>query len=84
MEKMLLAYESIDLSRSNIAEELKVFLYHHQLSLGKDTKSGTTEMVASVGHSCYKSVDLLSQFMSYKVNSVFPDDWSLGQKLILQ
>ncbi|XP_073275774.1 probable methyltransferase At1g29790 [Primulina huaijiensis] len=84
MEKKLLGYESIDLSRSNVAEELKVFLNHHQLPLGKDSRTGITEMVASVGHSCYKSVGLLSQFMSYKVNSVCPDDWSLGQKLILQ
>ncbi|KZV44106.1 hypothetical protein F511_30983 [Dorcoceras hygrometricum] len=84
MEKKLLDYESIDLSRPNIAEELKVFLNHYQLPLGKDSRTGITEMVASVGHSCYKSVDLLSQFMSYKVDSVCPDDWSLGQKLILQ
>lgn len=84
MEKKLIGYESFDLSRSNIAEELKVFLNHHQLPLGRDSRTGITEMVASVGHSCYKSLDLLSQFMSYKVNSVCPDDWSLGQKLILQ
>ncbi|KAK6115250.1 hypothetical protein DH2020_007519 [Rehmannia glutinosa] len=84
MEKQLLGYESIDLSRPNIANELKEFLNHHQLPLGKDSRTGITEMVASVGHSCEKSMDLLSQFMSYKVNGLCPDDWSLGQKLILQ
>ncbi|KAK2971474.1 hypothetical protein RJ640_020880 [Escallonia rubra] len=84
MEKELLGYESIDLSRPNIASELKNFLSHHQLPLGKDSRSGITEMVASVGHSCEKSLDLLSQYMNYKVNGPCPDDWSLAQKLILQ
>ncbi|KAL3845303.1 hypothetical protein ACJIZ3_002706 [Penstemon smallii] len=84
MEKELLGYESIDLSRPNIANELKQFLNHHPLPLGKDSRTGITEMVASVGHSCVKSMDLLTQFMTYKVNGLCPDDWSLGQKLILQ
>ncbi|XP_073146338.1 probable methyltransferase At1g29790 [Henckelia pumila] len=84
MEKEILGYESLDLSRPNIANELKEFLNPHQLPLGKDSRTGITEMVASVGHSCEKSVDLLSQFMSYKINGLCPDDWSLGQKLILQ
>ncbi|KAE9458604.1 hypothetical protein C3L33_09470, partial [Rhododendron williamsianum] len=68
MEKQLLGYESIDLSRPNIANELKIFLQRHQLPLGKDSRTGITELVASVGHSCEKSVDLLSEYMSYKVN----------------
>ncbi|XP_073288326.1 probable methyltransferase At1g29790 [Primulina huaijiensis] len=84
MEKEILGYESLDLSRPNISNELKEFLNPHQLPLGKDSRTGITEMVASVGHSCEKSVDLLSQFMSYKINGLCPDDWSLGQKLILQ
>lgn len=41
-------------------------------------------MVSSVGHSCEKSSDLLSQYMSYKAFDKCPDDWSLGQKLILR
>ncbi|CAK9178435.1 unnamed protein product [Ilex paraguariensis] len=84
MEKEILGYESIDLSRPNMANELKLFLQHHQLPLGKDSRTGITEMVASVGHSCEKSVDLLSQYMNYKVNGPCPDDWSLAQKLILR
>ncbi|XP_057502340.1 probable methyltransferase At1g29790 [Actinidia eriantha] len=84
MEKKILGFESIDLSRPNIANELKIFLQNHPLPLGKDARSGITEMVASVGHSCEKSVDLLSQYMSYKVNGPCPDDWSLAQKLILR
>lgn len=83
MEKELLGYESIDLSRPNIANELKLFLQGHQLPLGKDSRTGITEMVSSVGHSCEKSADLLSQYMSYKVSGPCPDDWSVAQKLIL-
>ncbi|KAF9686745.1 hypothetical protein SADUNF_Sadunf02G0021300 [Salix dunnii] len=84
MEKDLLGYETMDISRPNIASELKLFLKHHQLPLGKDSRTGITEMVASVGHSCEKSADLLSQYMTYKVSGPCPDDWSLGQKLILR
>lgn len=84
IEKELLGYESIDLSRPNVADELRTFLLHHQLPLGKDSRTGITEMVASIAHSCQKSVDLLSQFMAYKVNGHCPDDWSLGQNLILR
>lgn len=84
MEKQLLGYESIDLSRPNIANELKIFLQRHQLPLGKDSRTGITEMVSSVGHSCEKNSDLLSQFMSYKASGACPDDWSVAQKLILK
>ncbi|KAL9395059.1 hypothetical protein Peur_014344 [Populus x canadensis] len=84
MEKELLGYETMDISRPNIASELKLFLQHHQLPLGKDSRTGITEMVASVGHSCEKSPDLLSQYMVYKISGPCPDDWSLGQKLILR
>ncbi|KAJ9165996.1 hypothetical protein P3X46_020802 [Hevea brasiliensis] len=84
MERELLGYETIDISRPNIANELKIFLQRHQLPLGKDSRTAITEMVASVGHSCEKSADLLSQYMTYKVSGPCPDDWSLGQKLILR
>nr|GME20095.1 S-adenosyl-L-methionine-dependent methyltransferases superfamily protein [Ipomoea batatas] len=83
IEKELLGYESMDLSSPNVAGELRTFLLHHQLPLGKDSRTGITEMVASIGHSCQKSLDLLSQFMKYKANGNCPDDWSLAQKLIL-
>nr|ACU21328.1 unknown [Glycine max] len=84
MERELLGYESIDLSRPNIASELKLFLQRHQLPLGKDSRTGITEMVPSVGHTCEKNSDLLSQFMNYKVFGACPDDWSVAQKLILK
>jgi hypothetical protein len=51
--------------------------------LGKDSKTGMTEMVSSVGHSCEKSSDLLSQYMNYKVFGNCQDDWSFAQKLMV-
>ncbi|KAF6140458.1 hypothetical protein GIB67_014381 [Kingdonia uniflora] len=84
MEKQLLGYDNIDISRPNVANELKFFLQHHTLPLGKDSRSGITEMVASVGHTCEKSMELLSQYMNYKVGGACNDDWSLAQKLILR
>ncbi|GFZ09744.1 S-adenosyl-L-methionine-dependent methyltransferases superfamily protein [Actinidia rufa] len=78
MEKELLGFKSIDLSHPNIANELKIFLQNHQLPLGRDSQSGITEMVASVGHSCEKPVDLLSQYMNYRVNGPCPDDLCLA------
>ncbi|KAK8510353.1 hypothetical protein V6N11_082404 [Hibiscus sabdariffa] len=65
MEKEILGYDTLDLSRPNLAIELKLFLQHHQLPLGKDSRI-EIEMVAFVGHSCDKSADLLSHFMTYK------------------
>ncbi|KAM7258621.1 hypothetical protein ACFE04_014362 [Oxalis oulophora] len=84
VEKEILGYETIDLSQPNIAIELRLFLQKHPLPLGKDSRTGITEMVASVGHSCQKSMDLLSSYMNYKVGGPCPDDWSLAQKLILR
>ncbi|KAI3936019.1 hypothetical protein MKW92_044103 [Papaver armeniacum] len=49
--------------------------HHQSLPLGKDSRSGLTEMVSSVGHTCLKSRDLLSDYMNYKVDDVCPDDW---------
>ncbi|KAG4193672.1 hypothetical protein ERO13_A06G005400v2 [Gossypium hirsutum] len=84
IENQLLGYQTLNVSRPNLANELKLFLQHHQLPLGKDSRTGITEMVASVGHSCEKSADLLSQYMTYKISGPCPDDWSLAQKLILR
>ncbi|KAL9281882.1 putative S-adenosyl-L-methionine-dependent methyltransferase [Arabidopsis thaliana] len=84
MEKQIIGYESLDLSQQEVPQELKLFLQQHQLPLGKDSRTGITQMVASVGHSCEMSLDLLSQYMSYNVFEKCPDDWSLAQKLILR
>ncbi|XP_010441241.1 PREDICTED: uncharacterized protein LOC104724452 isoform X1 [Camelina sativa] len=84
METKMVGYESLDLSHPEVPQELKLFLQQHQLPLGKDSRTGITQMVASVGHSCETSLDLLSQYMSYNVFDKCPDDWSLAQKLILR
>eukprot|EP00268_Persea_americana_P009478 TRINITY_DN13801_c0_g1_i2.p1 TRINITY_DN13801_c0_g1~~TRINITY_DN13801_c0_g1_i2.p1 ORF type:complete len:418 (-),score=76.12 TRINITY_DN13801_c0_g1_i2:589-1842(-) len=83
MEKQVLGYESLDLSRPNIAEELNTFLHPHPLPLGKDSRTGITQMVSSVAHSCSNYLPLLSKYMNYKVGGACPDDWNLAQKLIL-
>ncbi|XP_020215749.1 uncharacterized protein LOC109799578 [Cajanus cajan] len=84
IQKHLLGYQSLDLSRPNIPSELKLFLHHHHLPLGKDSKTGITQMVSSIGHTCHKSSHLLSHYMTYNVSKPCPDDWSIAQKLILR
>ncbi|KAG9443082.1 hypothetical protein H6P81_018936 [Aristolochia fimbriata] len=84
MEKELLGFEIIDTSKPNVPTELKLFLQNNPLPLGKDSKTGITEMVSSVGHSCAGSMELLAQYMNYKPGGPCPDDSSLAQKLILR
>ncbi|KAI3978926.1 hypothetical protein MKX01_016101 [Papaver californicum] len=84
LETELLGYRNIDISKSSVPNELKLFLQFHPLPLGKDSRTGMAEMVSSVGHSCESSISFLSQFMDYKVGGVCPDDWNLAQKLILR
>ncbi|KAL5982915.1 hypothetical protein ACLOJK_016994 [Asimina triloba] len=82
MEKELLGYENIDLSLPNVPPELSSFLHRHPLPLGKDSRSGITELVSSVGHSCASSFSLLSSYMVYKSGSACPDDSHLPPKLV--
>ncbi|KAL9246519.1 hypothetical protein vseg_020043 [Gypsophila vaccaria] len=62
--------------------ELTEFLRPHALPLGKDARSGMTHLTASVGHTCAKSMGLLSGYMSYKVSGQCPDDLPVAQKLV--
>ncbi|KAK9165233.1 hypothetical protein Scep_000424 [Stephania cephalantha] len=82
MERDLLGYDTIDISRPIVPPELKLFLNPHPLPLGKDSRSGITQMVSSVGHACHRSIDLLSQYMNYKVGGACPDHSALAQKLL--
>ncbi|KAK9129569.1 hypothetical protein Sjap_010056 [Stephania japonica] len=83
MERDLLGYDTIHTSKyPNISPELQLFLSPHPLPLGKDSRSGITEMVSSVGHACDRSKDLLSHYMNYKVGGLCPDDSALAQRLI--
>ncbi|XP_068645918.1 probable methyltransferase At1g29790 isoform X1 [Aristolochia californica] len=84
MEKELLGFEIVDISKPNVPSELKVFLQSNPLPLGPDSKTGITEMVASVGHFCAGSMELLAQYMNYKPGGPCPDDSYLAQKLILR
>ncbi|WOK98091.1 hypothetical protein Cni_G06801 [Canna indica] len=85
IERELAGYDTFDPVKPSLPSELKLFLARHPLPLGRDARSGITEMVASVGHSCARSTaaDLLRRYMSYKPASPCPvDDSFLPQKLI--
>lgn len=82
IERNLLGYNSLDLSKPNISSELGQFLTRHPLPLGRDSRKGITEMVSSVAHTCKQSDELLFKYMSYKPRSICPDDADLALKLI--
>ncbi|XP_078448352.1 S-adenosyl-L-methionine-dependent methyltransferases superfamily protein [Wolffia australiana] len=82
IEKEILGYETLDLSKRKLAPELKLFLSRHPLPLGRDSRTGITVMVSSVGHSCGRRVDLLSQFMTYKPGELCPVAADLPSKLV--
>ncbi|KAG6538558.1 probable methyltransferase At1g29790 [Zingiber officinale] len=85
IERELAGYDTFDPTKPSLPPDLKLFLARHPLPLGRDTRSGITEMVASVGHSCARSpaADLLTRYMSYKPAVPCPlDDPFLSQKLV--
>ncbi|KAJ8498184.1 hypothetical protein OPV22_008736 [Ensete ventricosum] len=85
IERELAGYDTLDPAKPSLPPELRLFLARHRLPLGRDARSGITEMVASVAHSCGRSpaADLLARYMSYKPAALCPaDDPSLPQKLI--
>lgn len=82
IEKELLGYETLDIYKPSVPPELKIFLGHHPLPLGKDSRTGITEMVSSVGHSCGGAADLVGQYMTYSRGGRCPEDASLAEKLL--
>ncbi|WOK95346.1 hypothetical protein Cni_G04053 [Canna indica] len=85
IERELAGYDTLDPAKPSLPSELKLFLARHPLPLGRDSRSGITEMVASVAHFCARSpaADLLARYMSYKPAAPCPtDDPLLPQKLI--
>lgn len=71
IERDLAGYPSLlDPTSPRLPAELRSFLSRRPLPLGKDSRSGITELVSSVAHSC--SPDLLSPFMSYSPHSLCP------------
>ncbi|XP_078440367.1 putative methyltransferase At1g29790 [Wolffia australiana] len=77
-----LGYATIDPSKSVFPPELKLFLNRHPLPLGRDARSGMTEMVSSVGHRCGAAADLLAQFTRYSAGGRCPNDADLAQTLL--
>ncbi|CAA7399633.1 unnamed protein product [Spirodela intermedia] len=82
IEKELLGYETLDISKPSVPQELKIFLGRHPLPLGRDSRTGITEMVSSVGHSCGGAADLVAQYMTYSRGDRCPEDASLAEKLL--
>ncbi|KAG6495116.1 probable methyltransferase At1g29790 [Zingiber officinale] len=85
IERELAGYDTFDPAKSSLPPDLKLFLARHPLPLGRDARSGITEMVSSVAHSCARSpaADLLARYMSYEPAAPCPlDDPFLPQKLV--
>ncbi|KAJ8498703.1 hypothetical protein OPV22_009255 [Ensete ventricosum] len=85
IERELVGYDTLDPSKPSLPSELKLFLARYPLPLGRDARSGITEMVASVAHSCARSpaTELLARYMSYRPAAPCPtDDFLLPQKLV--
>ncbi|KAH7669062.1 putative S-adenosyl-L-methionine-dependent methyltransferase protein [Dioscorea alata] len=84
IQRELSGYNSLDPLNPSFPSDLRLFLSRHPLPLGKDSKSGITQMISSVSHSCSRSTDLLSSFSSYKPWSKCPNDSLLVTKLIVR
>ncbi|KAJ0966951.1 hypothetical protein J5N97_023868 [Dioscorea zingiberensis] len=84
IQRELSGYDSLDPLQPSLPADLRLFLSRQPLPLGKDSKSGITQMVSSVSHSCSRSIDLLSSFSSYKPWSKCPNDSILAAKLIVR
>ncbi|URD72094.1 hypothetical protein MUK42_37495 [Musa troglodytarum] len=85
IERELAGYDTLDTSKPSLPSDLKLFLAHHPLPLGRDARSGITEMVTSVARSCARSpaAELLARYMSYRPAAPCPtDDFLLPQKLV--
>lgn len=83
MERDLVGFDVLDPSRPGLPPDLPLFLRPHPLPLGQDARSGITEMVSSVGHSCAASLDLLSRYMNYTLAADCPAaDAPLARKLV--
>ncbi|KAJ6826333.1 uncharacterized protein M6B38_372965 [Iris pallida] len=66
-------YPSLDPTSPSLPHELRSFLSRQPLPLGKDSRSGITELASSVSHSCLSpSPDPLRQFMSYRPRAPCP------------
>ncbi|KAK1322088.1 hypothetical protein QJS10_CPA03g02155 [Acorus calamus] len=86
IEREILGYDTLDPNQPSVPPELRLFLRRHPLPLGRDSRSGITDMASSVSHLCSSpsSLPLLSHFSSYEPYSPCPAnaDLSLAVKLV--
>lgn len=66
-----------------MAEETRKYVTTKGNRDGKPSVYGTNRTYGTIGHTCVLMRRELDEYMSYDVGSYCPDDWDLGQRLML-
>ncbi|XP_048541615.1 probable methyltransferase At1g29790 [Triticum urartu] len=66
-----------------MAEETRKYVTTKGNREGRPNVYGTNRTYGSIGHACVLMRRELDEYMSYDVGSYCPDDWDLGQRLML-
>ncbi|KAL2609853.1 hypothetical protein R1flu_028426 [Riccia fluitans] len=64
-------------------EEMRRYLRSRVNRLGRKNFMGANATFASIGHACVSRKYELEKYMEYEVGDFCPDDWPLGQKLMV-
>ncbi|XP_002990882.2 uncharacterized protein LOC9659458 [Selaginella moellendorffii] len=67
-----------------MSKELVEFTAERKLPLGRNPNYGLETMTSPIGHQCYAQRELLDRFMGYTPGEICPDDWWIGQSLMLR
>uniref|UniRef100_A0ACD5V812 Uncharacterized protein n=1 Tax=Avena sativa TaxID=4498 RepID=A0ACD5V812_AVESA len=66
-----------------MAEETRKYVTAKGNREGRPSVYGTNRTYGSIGHACVLMRRELDEYMSYDVGAYCPDDWDLGQRLML-
>ncbi|KAM0852873.1 hypothetical protein ACQ4PT_051475 [Festuca glaucescens] len=66
-----------------MAEETRKYVTTKGNREGRPSVYGTNRTYGSIGHACVLMRRELDEYMSYDVGAYCPDDWDLGQRLML-
>ncbi|XP_047068840.1 probable methyltransferase At1g29790 [Lolium rigidum] len=66
-----------------MAEETRKYVTTKGNREGRPSVYGTNRTYGSIGHACVLMRQELDEYMSYDVGAYCPDDWDLGQRLML-
>ncbi|KAK1297444.1 hypothetical protein QJS10_CPB15g00546 [Acorus calamus] len=72
IEREILGYDTLDPNHPSVPPELRLFLRRHPLPLGRDSRSGITDMASSVSHLCSSLSSLPSSPTSPPTNPTRP------------